>query len=127
MRYKNSMDKLCECNKKLVEEIKEFLENVGDVKEESITDYLVWKWKEIDKRFNCVKTDTHSRYKENLVTGADFDLELWILEDKGAVSLAVQAKKFLENYDCYASAIRYPDNSSQQIDKLLSYSNPSYG
>lgn len=113
---------LCSCHEGLVKNIKKFLENVRDVKEESITDYLMWQWKKIDKRFHCVETKTHSRYKEHHVTGANFDLELWILENNRTVSFAVQAKKFLEKHNCYASSIRYPNNSSQQIDKLLSYS-----
>lgn len=36
---------LCSCHEGLVKNIKKFLENVRDVKEESITDYLMWQWK----------------------------------------------------------------------------------
>lgn len=116
------VEDICQCHENLVKDIKEFLENVKYVKEESITDYLMWQWKKIDKRFHCVETETHSRYKEHHVSGADFDLELWILTNTKPVSFAVQAKKFIEKYNHYASSIRYPDNSKQQINKLLSYS-----
>ena len=43
------MNELCECHQKLVAKIKDFLINVKYVKEESITDYLMWQWKKIDK------------------------------------------------------------------------------
>lgn len=107
------MASVCSCNEKLVKEIKSFLENVRDVKEESITDYLVWKWAEMDKRF---RVHTYSRIEEHKISGADFDLELWIVGRSKILSLAVQAKKFRKPYDAYATKIKYPKCSSQQID-----------
>ena len=105
-----------------MKDIKKFLKNVDDVKEESITDYLMWKWKEIDKKLKCIKNvETHTRHKEHYVTGADFDIELWILSNTKKVSLAVQAKKFIEPKNFYVSKIKYPKNSSGQINKLLAY------
>ena len=42
---------LCQSNKYLAEEVRDFIQNVDGAKEEeSITDYLVWKWKDIDSR-----------------------------------------------------------------------------
>lgn len=38
---------ICEANKAVSLEVKKFMLNVLDVKEESITDYLVWKWREL--------------------------------------------------------------------------------
>ena len=42
----------CDCNKAIGLEVRDFVRNVPDVKEESITDYLIWKWKLLDSRFN---------------------------------------------------------------------------
>ena len=115
---------LCQCHEKLVKDIKDFLTNVGDVKEESITDYLMWKWKEIDKRFKCIKNEnlkTHTRHEEHHVTGADFDIELWIIGNTKTVPFAVQAKKFIKLHNFYVNKIKYPKNTSGQINKLLEY------
>ncbi len=111
----------CTCNKELVQEVKDFIKHVKDVKEESITDYLMWKWKEFDPRFKCIVTKTHTRQEEHDTTGADFDLELWILTNTKPVSFAVQAKKFIKPHNSYVSKLKYPKNS-EQIDKLLSHS-----
>ncbi len=52
--------------------IKNFMLNVSDVKEESITDYLVWKWRELDARFKYINITTFTRHMESTTTGADF-------------------------------------------------------
>ena len=116
------MDESCSCHKLLASEIENFLRNVDDVKEESITDYLMWKWKEADPRFKCVRAIPHNRHKEHYISGADFELELWILGNTRTMSLAVQAKKFMKAHDSYVNKIKYPKNTSKQIDKLISYS-----
>lgn len=38
--------------------------NVPDVKEESITDYLVWKWRELDKKVNYINVSTFTGKKK---------------------------------------------------------------
>lgn len=116
------MDELCSCHKLLAEKVQEFLNNLTDVKEESITDYLMWKWKEVDPLFKCLRATPHNSHKEHHISGADFELELWILGNKKTVSLAVQAKKFIKAHDSYVSKIKYPKNTSEQIDKLIRYS-----
>ena len=52
---------LCDSNKALGREVSDFILNVPDVKEESITDYLVWKWCLLDKRFKYIRPTTFSR------------------------------------------------------------------
>jgi len=49
------------------------------VKEESITDFLLWKWRELDKRFKFINITTFTRSDEGSRTGADFELELWLV------------------------------------------------
>lgn len=73
---------LCEANKALGIEVREFILNVPDAKEESITDYLVWKWRSLDKKFNYINVKTFNRHEENAKTGADFELELWLVGSK---------------------------------------------
>lgn len=103
-------------------EVKSFILNVSDVKEESITDYLIWKWREIDKRFNYLSVTPFNRRQESTTTGADFDLELWLVGRRKHVSLAIQAKKFIKPYNSYVNKLNYPDGTKQQMNKLLKYS-----
>ena len=112
---------ICDANKSLSLEVKKFLENVKDVKEESTTDYLVWKWKELDRRFNYISTRTFNHEEESSFSGADFDLELWLVGRTHHVSLAVQAKKFIKPYDSYIRKLNYPDGTKQQMTTLLAY------
>ena len=113
---------ICTSNKAVSLEVKNFMLNVADVKEESITDYLVWKWREIDKRFNYLSVTSFDRHKESTVTGADFDLELWLVGRKTHLSLAVQAKKFIKQHDSYIKKLNYPNGTKQQMNTLLAYS-----
>jgi len=114
--------KICEANKALGLEIREFMTHVPDVKEESITDYLVWKWKLLDARFSYLNIKTFTRQEEHSTTGADFELELWLLGEKTAVPLLFQAKKFTKPYDAYMSKLNYPGGTQAQLKKLLAYS-----
>ncbi len=42
---------ICDSNKAIGLEVRDFIANVTDTKEESITDYLIWRWKLLDARF----------------------------------------------------------------------------
>lgn len=112
---------ICSSNKVVSDEVRQFMLNVRDVNEESITDYLIWKWRELDKRFNYLTARTFNREEESTTTGADFDLELWFVNEKTHVSLAIQAKKFIKQYDSYVRKLRYPNNTRKQMDTLLNY------
>lgn len=112
---------ICNVNKAVSADVKNFILHVHDIKEESITDYLIWRWRELDKRFNYLSVRTFNHDEESTITGADFDLELWFVGRKTHVSLAVQVKKFIKQYDSYVRKLRYPDNSKQQMNTLLAY------
>ena len=112
---------ICDANLALELEVRRFIENVGNVKEESITDFLVWKWRELDKRFNYVRVHPCNHEEESSRTGADFDIELWLVGRKHHVALAVQAKKFLKRTDSYVTRLRYPGGTKSQMNTLLSY------
>ena len=112
---------LCESNKAISKEVSAFILNVPDVKEESITDYLVWKWGELDKRLRFINVRTFNRQEENLTTGADFELELWLVGRKFNFPLLFQAKKFLKSSDSYVAKLNYPKKTQSQLLTLINY------
>lgn len=112
---------ICEANKAVSLEVKNFMLNVPDVKEESITDYLVWKWRELVARFKYINISTFTRQEENTMTGADFELELWLVGRKFHFSLVFQAKKFVKLNDSYVAKLNYPKGTQGQLKTLLSY------
>lgn len=112
---------LCGSNKAVGFEVRDFILNVPDAKEESITDYLVWKWRLLDARFKYINTKTFTRQEESSTTGADFELELWLVGRTRCVPLLFQAKKFLKPFDSYVNKLNYPGNTQSQLRTLLSY------
>jgi hypothetical protein len=112
---------ICDSNRAVSKEVLNFMQNVRDIKEESITDFLVWKWRELDKRFNYLSITTFNHAEENTSTGADFDLELWLVNRSYHVALAVQAKKFIKLHDRYVNRLNFPNGTKRQLDTLLSY------
>lgn len=96
------------------------MSNVQDIKEESITDYLVWKWRELDQRFKYINVKTFTKHEENTTTGADFELELWLVGKNFHLPLIFQAKKFIKPYDSYVKKLNYPKGTQSQLNKLIS-------
>lgn len=113
---------ICESNKEISRDLVGFIQNVANIKEESITDYLTWKWRESDKRFNYINIEAFSKEQENKTTGADFEIELWLIGNRVAFPLLIQAKKLIPEYNSYCNKLNYPNGSQQQLTKLLSYS-----
>jgi len=112
---------LCNANKILAKEVKDFMLHVKDVNEESITDFLIWKWKEIDKKFKAIDVSTFTRHQESTLSGADYEMEIWIVGNKYNYPLVFQAKKFRKQYDSYVRKLRYPSNTKKQMNTLLKY------
>jgi hypothetical protein len=112
---------LCESNKAVSLAIKSFMLNVPGVKEESITDYLVWKWHELDARFKYINISIFTRQEESTTTGADFELELWLVGRKFHFPLIFQAKKFVKQNDSYVAKLNYPNGTQSQLKMLLAY------
>ncbi|MDF8327515.1 hypothetical protein P5G63_03015 [Aeromonas salmonicida] len=69
----------CDLHKCITNEVKEFILNVDNVGEESITDFLLWKWALIDKKFKSIKVSSFTRHQESKVSGADFEMEVWLV------------------------------------------------
>jgi hypothetical protein len=112
---------LCGANKAVSLEVRNFMLNVPDVKEESITDYLVWKWRELDARFKYINISTFTRQEESTTTGADFEIELWLVGKKFHFPLVFQAKKFVKPNDSYVTKLNYPTGTQGQLKTLLAY------
>lgn len=112
---------LCESNRAVSAEIKNFILNVPNAKEESITDYLVWKWRELDKRFNYINITLFTRIEESATTGADFELELWLVGRSFHFPLVFQAKKFVKPFDSYYKKLNYHNGTQSQLTTLLNY------
>src|SRR4051794_6336015 len=72
---------LCQANRELSRRVAHFLSKVRSAREESVTEYLLWQWSEIDDRFEYLLATQHSTHKEK-VSGADFELELWLVGEK---------------------------------------------
>jgi hypothetical protein len=113
--------KLCDVNKEISNEVLNFIKNVPDVGEESITDYLLWQWRKSDNRFNYLDVKKFTKSEENKTSGADFEVELWFLGRSFCIPMVVQAKKFLTNYGGYRRKLNYPDDTQEQLRTLLSY------
>jgi hypothetical protein len=111
----------CTENIRLDNEVYDFIDFVNDVGEESITDYLVWQWRKLNKKFNYLNVDKHTRHFENKVSGADFELELWILTKSNNLSFVFQAKKIIPDYDAYCSKLNYKNGTNRQLDVLINY------
>ena len=111
----------CEVHKSVTAEVAEFISHVPDVKEESITDFLLWKWRDADKRLRSINVSSFTRDEESKVSGADFEMEIWFISGSYVFPLVFQAKKIVKQYNAYVSALRYPNNSKAQLNKLLTY------
>jgi|TARA_B100000929_G_scaffold287190_1_gene273468 hypothetical protein len=115
----------CQAHKSVTREVKEFLMNVGGVGEESITDFLLWKWASINKKFKSINVSSFTKQEENKVTGADFEMEIWLVGRNISYPLVFQAKKFVKPYDAYVNKLNYPQNTKNQMNTLLTYASSS--
>jgi hypothetical protein len=112
-------------------EVKDFLVHVPNANEESITDFLLWKWRLLDKRFNYINVATHSHLQESTTSGADFEMELWFVGRTFSMPLLFQAKKLVKPFDGYRRRLCYPNGTQKQLRLLLAHArltgrNPFY-
>lgn len=93
--------------------IREWITKQPAVKEESLTDYLLFQ---ISEKIPSIKYKAFSRQEESSSTGADW--EWWFVFSNYAYKLRVQAKK-TKPKDNYSSIAYCPKNKELQIEKLL--------
>lgn len=108
------MANLCEILNQLSLEIQRWIQAQPGVKEESLTDWLLY---ELSKRDSTVIYKAFTRHEEARYTGADWDW-IFVFSD-GMVRFRVQAKKLLSNADNYPGLAR-SNQYGQQITKLIS-------
>jgi hypothetical protein len=82
----------------------------------------MWRWAEADPHFHYMRASSYSRYEESTKTGADFELEIWIVSDTGSLPLLFQAKKLTKTFAGYWQKLAYPKSTMQQLSMLLGYS-----
>lgn len=114
---------ICEKHKEVERQVVEFTENVRHVGEESITDYLFWKWADINKCFQHLDFRHYTKLQESQTSGADFRMEIWLVGETRSLPLLFQAKKISKEHKGYVAAINYPNQSKGQITKLLGHAN----
>lgn len=117
---------LCDQSKVVSEDVFNFITNVQDLKEESITDYFVWKFHKTSGHFHYVNVHAFTRQQEGTQSGADFELEFWMVGSHQIMGLLVQAKMMRYVYDGYCRKFNYRSSEGRQIDILLSYAS-KYG
>jgi hypothetical protein len=83
------------------------------VKEESLTDWLLFDLSERSKRIHYI---LFNRHEEGRVTGADW--EWWFVSNNSSLRIRVQAKIAVERKDLYPELLRQNQHGFQ-IDKLL--------
>lgn len=108
------MANLCEVLNQLSLEIQQWMQAQPGVKEESLTDWLLY---ELSKREPRVSYKTFTRHEEAKHTGADWEW-IFVCHD-GVVRFRVQAKKLFANTDNYPGLCK-SNQYGQQISKLIS-------
>jgi len=93
--------------------IRKWIKQQPSVKEESITDWLLFS---ISEKINKISYKAFSRNEEAKHTGADW--EWWFIFNEYSYKMRVQAKKIKINKDNYAS-LAYTNKYGLQIDKLI--------
>lgn len=97
--------------------IRTWLQKQPEVKEESLTDWLLY---DISQNIPRIKYKSFSRHVEARQAGADW--EWWIIFSKFSFKMRVQAKKIDVSGDNYP-AIAYTNRFGLQIEKLLKDAN----
>lgn len=103
----------CENLKSISQEILKWLRAQENVKEESITDWLIY---EIGNKVSNIKSITFTRHQESKTTGADW--EWWIISSSKSYKFRIQAKKMTTSM---YKALNYKDGL--QIKTLIESSN----
>ena len=108
------MKDVCKHLRELSGYVRNWLVHQPGVKEESLTDWLLY---DVSQRLPNVHYKAFTRHEEARTTGADW--EWWILFQGGAARFRVQAKKMVDGSDLNSEIAR-TNKYGLQIDMLLS-------
>jgi len=103
----------CERLRKSSQYVRHWIRKQADVKEESLTDWLLF---DVSEKIPSISYKAFSRHDEARRTGADW--EWWFLFPSFSFAMRVQAKKLHPSADNYPS-IAYTNRHGLQIEKLL--------
>ena len=107
------MNRYCTELRKICLKVREWIEKQPFVKEESITDWLLF---EISNKIPRFYYKSFTRKEEAKETGADW--EWWIIFDNSIFRMRIQAKKIKLNSDNY-HLLAYTNKYGLQIEKLI--------
>lgn len=108
------MNNICNSFTDCTTKVKKWLTKQPEVKEESLTDWLLYS---LSEKISTIKYKQFTRTEEGRKTGADW--EWWfVFPNKRSFAARVQAKKLQPNSDCYYG-IAYTSNDKLQIERLL--------
>lgn len=108
------MNSICQAFEDCSSDIQQWITKQPEVKEESITDRLLY---ELSEKIPTLKYKQFTRTEEGRKTGADW--EWWfIFSNKESFGARIQAKKLKDKVDNYAG-IAYVSNDRLQIERLL--------
>ncbi len=107
------MHSLCQVLNQATSYVYKWLLNQPSVKEESLTDWMLF---EISEKSPIVHYKLYSRHDEGKITGADW--EWWFISNTANLRLRVQAKKAQGFKDLYPS-LAHTNINGLQIDKLI--------
>lgn len=108
------MNSICGCFIDGATKIKRWLAKQPEVKEETLTDWLLYN---LSEESPAIRYKQFNRTEEGRKTGADW--EWWFLFPNGRSFVArIQAKKLKHNSDCFPG-IAYSKNNKLQIERLL--------
>lgn len=95
--------------------------DMADAKEESITDYIVWKIKSLlrNSRSFYLNIEQFTRHQEHNITGADIEIIFMDSRNNQSISFVIQAKKTVKTYDSYCYSLNY--NNGNQLKTLIRY------
>ncbi len=77
--------------------------------------------KEVNKKIRHVNLRKFKKKEESNISGADFEMEVWLVSKYKGIPLVIQAKKAVERYDSYCNKLNYKPNNKRQIDTLIEY------
>lgn len=103
----------CERLRESSQYIRHWIRRQGDVKEESLTDWLLF---DVSEKIPGISYKAFSRHEEARRTGADW--EWWFLFPSFSFAMRVQAKKLHPSGDNYPG-IAHTNRYGLQIEKLL--------
>lgn len=113
LNKKGGKNKQAEKLRKSSRYVRQWLTHQPSVKEESITDWLLF---DISKKIPGIYYKAFTRNEEARKTGADW--EWWFVFREFAMKLRIQAKKLKHSSDNYPS-LAYTNKHGLQIEKLL--------